>query len=407
MPRAFLVVLDSVGIGGAPDAGSFFNGDLPDLGANTLAHIAQACAAGRAEEGRSGPLCLPNLESLGLGAAMRLASNVPFPGLDSEPRGLWGCASEVSRGKDTPSGHWELAGVPVPWDWCFFPDTVPAFPEELSAKVAQLAGTDGILGDCHAPGTAIIERLGAEHMQTGKPICYTSADSVFQIAAHEESFGLERLLQLCRDLAPELHAMKVGRVIARPFVGTPEAGFARTVNRRDFAIEPPAPVLTNWVQAVGGRVHAIGKIGDIFSMSGIDTLKKGNDATLMDHLQAAVESAEDQSLTFANFVEFDSLYGHPRDISGYARALEWFDVKLGEILPRLRPGDMLLLTADHGNDPSWPGTDHTRERVPILVAGCGAGCLGKRAFVDVAASLAAHLNVPAQGTGQSFLPQPG
>ncbi len=407
MPRAFLVVMDSVGIGGAPDASDFYNGDLPDLGANTLAHIAQVCVAGRAEEGRSGPLHLPNLEQLGLGAAMRLASSVPFPGFDTTPEGLWGAAAEVSLGKDTPSGHWELAGLPVPWDWCFFPDTTPAFPSDLSDFVAQAAGSAAILGNCHASGTAIIAEYGAEHMQTGQPICYTSADSVFQIAAHEETFGLERLLDLCRAVAPRLHAMKVGRVIARPFVGTPEEGFSRTANRRDFAILPPAPVLTNWVQDAGRRVHAIGKIGDIFTMTGIDTLKKGPDAQLMQHLSTAIDEAEEGSLTFANFVEFDSLFGHRRDVSGYARALEWFDQELGHLLGRLRPGDMLLLCADHGNDPSWPGTDHTREQVPVLVAGCGVGCIGQRRFVDVAASIASHLGVPVPrasgGGGKSFL----
>ncbi|WP_083098355.1 phosphopentomutase [Pseudophaeobacter leonis] len=407
MPRAFLVVMDSVGIGGAPDASAFYNADLPDLGANTLAHIAQACAAGQAEQGRSGALKLPNLERLGLGAAMRLASSVPFPGFNAHPEGLWGAAAEVSLGKDTPSGHWELAGLPVPWDWCFFPDTNPAFPADLSDFVAQAAGSAGILGNCHASGTAIIAEHGAEHMQTGQPICYTSADSVFQIAAHEETFGLERLLDLCRAVAPRLHAMKVGRVIARPFVGTPEEGFSRTANRRDFAILPPAPVLTNWVQDAGRRVHAIGKIGDIFTMAGIDTLKKGPDAQLMQYLATAIEEAEEGSLTFANFVEFDSLYGHRRDVSGYARALEWFDAELGKLLGRLRPGDMLLLCADHGNDPSWPGTDHTREQVPILVAGCGVGGIGQRRFVDVAASIASHLGVPvpeaAGGGGKSFL----
>ena len=403
MARAFLVVMDSVGIGGAPDASKFYNGDLPDLGANTLAHIAQACAGGRAEDGRSGPLHIPNMDRLGLGAAMRLASAVPFPGLDAVPEGRWGCAAEISKGKDTPSGHWELAGVPVPWDWHFFPDTQPAFPPELSAYVAQAAGTQGILGDRHAPGTAIIDALGGEHMRSGWPICYTSADSVFQIAAHEESFGLERLLDLCRAIAPRLHEMKVGRVIARPFVGNPKDGFSRTPNRRDFAILPPSPVLSNWVQDAGGTVHAIGKIGDIFSMQGIDTLDKGTDAQLMQHLANRVDSAEDGSLTFANFVEFDSLYGHRRDISGYARALEWFDVQLGPILERLRADDMLLLTADHGNDPSWPGTDHTREQVPVLVAGCGAGSLGQVAFADVAASVSAHLGVEAHGPGRSFL----
>lgn len=403
MPRAFLVVMDSVGIGGAPDASKFYNGDLPDLGANTLAHIAQACADGRAEEGRSGPLALPNLDRLGLGAAMRLASTVPVVGFDAKPQGRWGCAAEISLGKDTPSGHWELAGLPVPWDWCFFPDTVPSFPPELSQYVANAAGCDAILGDCHAPGTAIIERLGAEHMATGKPIVYTSADSVMQIAAHEETFGLDRLLELCQAIAPRLHAMKVGRVIARPFVGNAQDGFSRTTNRRDFAITPPAPVLTNWVQNAGGKVHAIGKIGDIFTMQGIDTLQKGTDAVLMENLADKVQNAADGSLTFANFVEFDSLYGHRRDISGYARALEWFDVEIGKIIANLRDGDMMLLTADHGNDPSWPGTDHTREQVPVLIAGLGAGSVGAVAYTDVAASIAHHLDVMSEGPGRSFL----
>ncbi|MBY6081809.1 phosphopentomutase [Ruegeria arenilitoris] len=403
MSRAFLVVMDSVGIGGAPDADRFFNGDVPDTGANTVAHIAQACAEGRAEDGRSGPLRLPNLDALGLGAAVRLASGAVVPGLEADPTGLWGCAREHSPGKDTPSGHWELAGLPVPWDWHYFPDTVPAFPDDVTHAAAQAAGTEGILGNCHASGTTIIAELGAEHMRTGWSICYTSADSVFQIAAHEETFGLERLYQMCRSLAPMLHEMKVGRVIARPFVGSPEQGFVRTTNRKDFAITPPAPVLTNWAQDAGRKVHGVGKIGDIFSMQGIDTLEKGSDADLMGHLSRLVDSAEDGSLTFANFVEFDSQYGHRRDISGYARALEWFDAEIGRILPRLRPGDLFLLTADHGNDPSWIGTDHTREQVPVLIAGLGAGQIGQVNFADVAASIAHHLNIPAQGPGRTFL----
>ena len=403
MTRAFLVVMDSVGIGGAPDADQFFNGAVPDTGANTIAHIAQACAEGRAEDGRSGLLSLPNLDRLGLGAATQMASGDDTPGLDGAPRGLWGCAREHSLGKDTPSGHWELAGLPVPWDWHYFPDAEPAFPADLTHAVAQAAGTEGILGDCHASGTVIIDQHGAEHMRSGWPICYTSADSVFQIAAHEETFGLGRLLQLCADVAPLLHEMKVGRVIARPFVGSPDTGFTRTTNRKDFAITPPAPILTNWVQDAGRKVHGIGKIGDIFTMQGIDTLTKGADAALMVALADKVETAEDGSLTFANFVEFDSLYGHRRDISGYARALEWFDAQIAAILPKLRKGDMMILTADHGNDPSWTGTDHTREQVPVLIAGLGSGRIGQINFADVAASIAHHLNIPAQGPGRSFL----
>lgn len=401
MARAFVVVIDSVGIGGAPDAEEFFNNDVPDTGSNTVGHIAQACAEGRAEEGRSGPLRVPNMEALGLGAALELASGMTL-GNSDEPTGMWGAATEVSRGKDTPSGHWELAGVPVPWDWHYFTDNTNSFPEHLVQALCQAAGTDGILGNMHSSGTEIIERLGAEHLRTGWPICYTSADSVLQIAAHEEHFGLERLLDMCRAVAPLAHEMRVGRVIARPFVGQVGA-FQRTQNRRDFAISPPEPTLCDWVQDAGRKVHAIGKIRDIFSGQGIDDVVKGSDAELMEHLKTAVENAEDGSLTFANFVEFDSLYGHRRDISGYARALEWFDAEIGKVINKLHAGDMLLITADHGNDPSWAGTDHTRERVPVLIAGKGAGSVGQIAFVDVAASVADHLGVASYGPGRSFL----
>ncbi len=405
MTRAFLIVMDSVGIGGAPDADRFFNDGVPDTGANTVGHIAEACVAGRAEDGRSGMLRVPNLDALGLGEAVRLASGLRPPGLGAVPRGLWGAATEISKGKDTPSGHWELAGVPVPWDWHYFTEKTDSFPPDLVAEVARAAGTEGILGNCHAPGTAIIERLGEEHMRTGWPICYTSADSVFQIAAHEETFGLERLLTLCREIAPRLHAMKVGRVIARPFVGQPGA-FTRTPNRRDFAIAPPAPTLLDWAVSAGRVTHAIGKIGDIFSHRGVTHLHKGKgDRDLMEHLVRLGEEAEDGSLTFANFVEFDSLYGHRRDISGYARALEWFDLAAGRFLSRLGPGDLAIFTADHGNDPSWTGTDHTRERVPVLcyAPGSGARGLGQVGFSDVAASVAAHLGLRSEGPGRTFL----
>lgn len=402
MSRAFLVVMDSVGAGGAPDADRFFNGDVPDTGANTLAHIARECSAGRADEGRSGPLAMPNLDALGLGAAVRLASGDATPGLGATPTGLWGAAEEISPGKDTPSGHWELAGVPVPWDWHYFPDQPDCFPIDLLAEVCEIAGVGGTLANRHASGTVVIADEGARHIATGWPICYTSADSVFQIAAHEEHFGLERLLDLCQRIAPTLHAMKVGRVIARPFIGLVEDGFTRTANRHDYAIAPPSPTLCDWVQSAGRPVHAVGKIGDIFSMQGITDVVKGPDADLMGHLSRLVDEAEDGSLTFANFVEFDSLYGHRRDVAGYARALEWFDAEIGPILARLRPGDLMLFTADHGNDPTWVGTDHTRERVPVLAAGATAE-IGIRAFADIAASLAAHLGVTAEPPGRSFL----
>ncbi|MEP5728278.1 MAG: phosphopentomutase [Sulfitobacter sp.] len=393
MPRAFLVVMDSVGIGGAPDADQYFNGSVPDTGANTLGHVAQATMKGEADEGRQGPLMITHLVSLGMANAMGLASGTALEPTGAD--GAWGAATEVSKGKDTPSGHWELAGLPVPWDWHYFENTVPAFPAGLSAFVAEKAGVEGILGDCFASGTTIISELGQRHMETGWPICYTSADSVFQIAAHEESFGLERLLNLCEAVAPRLHEMKVGRVIARPFVGQAGA-FERTVNRRDYAITPPERVLSNWVQDAGRRVYGVGKIGDIFSMQGIDEVRKGDDATLMHHLGDLVDEAEDGSLTFANFVEFDSLYGHRRDVSGYARHLEWFDAQIGLLTQRLRPGDIMVLTADHGNDPTWVGTDHTRERVPVLVAGMAPRSLGLIGFRDVAALIAQHLGVAAE-----------
>ena len=397
MKRVFLVVMDSVGIGGAPDAHTFFNGDVPDTGANTLGHIAQACEAGQAEEGRSGPLQVPVLSSLGLGAALKAASGLEIAALDADLHGTWGVATEVSRGKDTPSGHWELAGLPVPWEWKYFERVEDSFDAELIAAVAKAAGSDGILGNCQAPGTAIIETFGAEHMRTGRPICYTSGDSVFQIAAHEEAFGLERLMQLCADIAPLLHERRVGRVIARPFVGDKVIGFTRTPRRRDFAIMPPEPVLSNWVQDAGRATFAVGKIGDIFTMQGFNEVRKGTDAELMLHLADLVRDAPEGSLTFANFVEFDSVYGHRRDVAGYARALEWFDREIGVVIGQMREGDIMVLTADHGNDPTWIGTDHTRERVPVLVAGLGAGTLGQNGghmgFKDVAAFVAAHLGV--------------
>ena len=398
MARAFLVVLDSVGCGGAPDAA-----DFGDAGSNTLGHIATECAAGRAEEGRSGSLYVPHLDALGLGQAIALSSGEDVPALGATPQGLWGAATEISRGKDTPSGHWELAGVPVPWDWHYFPDAEASFPEALIAETCRLAGSRNVLGNRHSNGVKILEEEGSAHIKTGWPICYTSADSVFQIAAHEEHFGLDRLLQLCRDLAPILHAMKVGRVIARPFVGTPETGFTRTTNRRDFAIPPPSPTLCDWAKDAGRYVNAVGKIGDIFSMRGIDEVRKGDDNTLFEHLCGISNEAVDGSFTFANFVEFDSLYGHRRDVSGYARALEWFDAALPRFLDGLRADDLAIFTADHGNDPTWRGTDHTRERVPVLGYGLGPKEIGHVRFSDVAASIAAHLEIEAAGPGVSFL----
>ena len=398
MPRAFVIVMDSAGCGGAPDAEAF-----GDAGADTLGHIVQACAGGRAEQGRSGSLRVPHLDGMGLGAAMRLASGRHTPGLDAEPSGAWGAATPTAPGKDTPTGHWELTGVPVPWRWHLFPRTEPAFPADLLAEIARRAGADGTLAGVHASGVPVIDAFGAEHVRTGRPIVYTSADSVLQIAAHEEAFGLSRLLDLCEGIAPRLHAIRVGRVIARPFVGDPDRGFRRTANRRDYAMAPPAPTLLDAAAEAGHETFGLGKIRDIFAGRGIRHAAHGTDVELVDHTAELIGTAPDGALILANLNEFDTAYGHRRDVSGYACALERLDAELPRLTARLRPGDLMILTADHGNDPTAPGTDHTRERVPVLVRGAGSGPLGHRALADVGASVAAHLGLAWRGTGASFL----
>ena len=402
MSRAILIVLDSVGCGGAPDAAAF-----GDEGSNTLGHIAEACAAGKAEEGRSGPLALPNLDALGLGRAIRMASGLEPPGLAATPTGLWGAATEVSQGKDTPSGHWELAAVPVPWNWHYFPRTEPAFSAELMAQLNDAAGIAGTLCNAHSSGVPVVERYGAESVETGKPIAYTSADSVFQIAAHEEAFGLTRLYEVCEAAAKIVHPMRVGRVIARPFVGTAADGFTRTANRRDYAIPPPEPTLCDRVETGGGRVFGIGKIHDIFAGRGITKSRKGADDQANINLTlAALSEAGPGDLIFTNLVDCDMLYGHRRDVSGYARNLEAIDARLPSLMAGLQPGDCLAITADHGNDPTWSGTDHTRERVPVLMTGpdIEPGEIGHCGFADVGESLAAHLGLKPGPHGRSFLP---
>jgi phosphopentomutase len=391
MARVFLCVLDSVGCGGAPDAARY-----GDEGSNTLLHIAEACAAGLAEEGRSGRLRVPNLDGLGLGAAITLASGRIAPGLCAVPTGWWGAAQEVSAGKDTQSGHWELAGMPVTRDWHYFPRSEPAFPAELMAELVSRADISGTLANHHASGTEVLDRFGLEHIATAKPIVYTSADSVVQIAAHETHFGLARLLETCRIAADIFHPLNVGRIIARPFIGEAPGSFSRTANRKDFAIAPPQGTICDRVMAAGSAVHAVGKIGDIFAMKGITDVSKGkDDMALFDRVLDWTEKAAPGDLIFANFIEFDSLWGHRRNVSGYARALETLDARLPELTSRLRDGDLLIITADHGNDPTWPGTDHTRERVPVLATGPGITprALGIASFADVGRMVASHLDL--------------
>ncbi len=398
MARAIILVLDSFGIGATADAESF-----GDAGSDTFGHIAEA----RAAAGR--PLALPNLAKLGLfhaGAEStgRQAAGAP----DSvEIIGAYGHAAEMSSGKDTPSGHWEIAGVPVMFDWGYFTAKTNTFPQELLDQLVERAGLPGYLGNCHASGTTIIAELGDEHVRTGKPIFYTSADSVFQIACHEEAFGLERLYELC-DIARELvDEYNVGRVIARPFVGDGPDSYVRTGNRRDLTTPPHMPTVLDKLVENGGDVVSIGKIADIYAHQGITKkVKASGNAALFDATLEAIREDDDNTIIFTNFVDFDMLYGHRRDVDGYADALEYFDARLPEILELMRDDDVLVLTADHGCDPTWEGSDHTREHIPVLVYGksVAPGSLGRReTFADIGQSLATHFSLQPMDYGKSFL----
>jgi phosphopentomutase len=380
--------MDSFGLGATPDAARF-----GDDGADTLGHIAEA----RYNTGR--PLAVPNLARFGLGLAAQLVHGHVAPGLSAdEVTGIYGAAREVSRGKDTPSGHWEIAGCPVPFDWGYFAETVPCFPADFLAHFIAEAQIPGILGNCHASGTEIIERLGEEHIATGKPICYTSADSVFQVAAHETHFGLDRLYDICAVAKRLLEPLQIARVIARPFLGERRGAFRRTAHRRDLTTPPPEETLLDRIAAHGNRVHGIGKISDIFAGRGVSSTLKGEDNMgLFDRMLEAMDQAGDGDVVFANFVDFDTLHGHRRNVDGYATALEAFDRRLPELEAKLKPGDLVLVTADHGCDPTFKGSDHTREHVPVIFFGPGLKphSVGVRAsFADMGQTLAAHLGLP-------------
>ncbi|EEZ41778.1 TPA: phosphopentomutase [Photobacterium damselae] len=406
MKRSIILVLDSFGIGATEDAATF-----GDVGANTLGHIAQACARGEADNGeRSGPLHLPNLNKLGLGKACEESSGYFPEGLDPNAKivGAYGHAQEISSGKDTPSGHWEIAGVPVLFEWGYFKEHNNSFPQELLDRIVERANLPGYLGNCHASGTQVLDDLGEEHMATGKPIFYTSADSVFQIACHEETYGLDNLMTLCQIVREELEDYNIGRVIARPFIGAGKGQFERTGNRRDLSIEPPsATVLQKLVDEKQGEVVSIGKISDIYAGCGITKKVKATGIpALFEATLEQIKQAGDNTIVFTNFVDFDSAYGHRRNVAGYAAALEYFDKRLPEILELLQDDDVLLITADHGCDPTWPGTDHTREHIPVLVYGpqIKAGSLGRRAtFADIGQSLAQYFGTSDMEFGKSFL----
>ncbi|PKR59424.1 phosphopentomutase [Thalassospira lohafexi] len=405
MARAIIIVADSFGIGSAPDAAKF-----GDQGSDTLGHIAEHCAQGLADnDQRSGPLHIPNMVALGLGEAAKDATGRVPPGLDHGGAilGAFGHAKELSRGKDTPSGHWEIAGVPVDFDWGYFPQTVPTFPAELTDAFIKQAKLPGILGNCHASGTNIIADLGQEHIKTGMPICYTSADSVFQIAAHEEHFGLDRLYDICEIAFKLVEPYNIGRVIARPFVGESPADFKRTANRRDLAIPPHKSTLLDLFSNAGGKVISVGKIADIYAHRGIaKKVKASGNMALFDAMMTEIAEAPDNSIVFTNLVDFDMEFGHRRDVPGYANALEEFDVRIPELRNALKPGDLVIVTADHGCDPTWRGNDHTREFVPVLAFGpaIAPGPFGMReTFADIGQTVADHLGIAPLATGTSFL----
>ena len=385
MKRLFWFVLDSLGIGGAPDAEKY-----GDSGSDTLGHISEWFVK---YEGRS--LDLPNLRSLGLGAAYQLVHRQQPMGWSKEcVTGTFAAASEISTGKDTPSGHWEMAGVPVKWEWAYYPDTQESFPSAFLSEIYSQSGLEGSLANCHASGTVVIEKYGEKSVQTGMPIFYTSADSVFQIAAHEDHFGLERLYQLC-ELVRELTLEPLlGRVIARPFVGESGA-FKRTENRRDFAVRPPKLTVLELIKDAGHEVIGLGKIGDIFAHVGMTKEVKANGHNQL--WGRTREAAAEGGLIMTNFVDFDMLYGHRRDPRGYGLALEAWDRELGCFLEERLPDDVVVITADHGNDPTWDGTDHTRERVPVLMTGgqfSGLNNAGIRdSFSDIGATIGKFFGV--------------
>lgn len=403
--RVCILLMDSLGIGASLDAPRY-----GDEGANTFVHIHEVCSRGEGDISgvRQGPLILPNLTKLGLYHAAMASSGLRFIDLATipEPTAYYGYAVEQSLGKDTPSGHWELAGVPVTFEWGYFPDKPECFPPELIQQLIKQAGLPGVLGEKHSSGTTILDELGEEHIRSGKPIVYTSADSVFQIAAHEESFGLQRLYDICEIARHLVDEYQIGRVIARPFTG--KAGlFKRTGNRKDYATLPPDKTLLDYLKAAGREVIAIGKVADIYAHQGItQTVKADGNMALFDATLAAMKTAPMGSLVFTNFVDFDSSYGHRRDVAGYAHALEEFDARLPELEALLQPGDLVFIAADHGCDPTFPGSDHTREHIPVIAYGPGVKShfIGRRdSFADIGQSIAEHLGLDPLAQGLSFL----
>ena len=399
MNRAIILVLDSLGLGSSDDAHLY-----GDEGSDTLGHIIEKCASGNADsDSRNGPLFIPNLIRWGLGEAAIASRKEALPIDRVDPEGSFGYAKEVSAGKDTPSGHWEICGLPVPFEWGVFPKTENCFPETLINALIKEGGIHGTLANKHASGTKVIEEFGEEHIHSGLPICYTSADSVFQIAAHEEHFGLERLYKLCEVAKRLVDPLNITRVIARPFTGNTKDGFIRTSNRKDITTPPNDVTLLDHIIDGNGKVVSVGKIGDIFSNQGVSyTVKAPNNMGLVDQLLSEMQKV-DEGLIFVNLVDFDTNFGHRRDVPGYALALEEFDKRIPEIESSLQDKDLVLITADHGCDPTWPGSDHTREHVPVVFYGKSVknNILGKRdTFADMGQTIAHHLQIKPLANGK-------
>ncbi len=383
--RITLVVLDSLGMGEMPDAARW-----GDAGSDTLGHI---CA--------SREVRLPNLQGWGLGNIRPLNGVMP----SESPRGSFGRCALSSNGKDTTTGHWEMAGIILEEAFPTYPE---GFPAEVIERFISETGVPGVLGNVPASGTEIIKELGEEHVRTGKPIVYTSADSVFQIAAHEEVIPVPRLYEICEAARRMLRGEhEVGRVIARPFVGDP-GSFKRTENRHDYAVAPPAEMLLPLVSGAGLDVVAVGKISSIYDAVGVtkELPGKNNDQSIDKTIEALGEDT--RGLIFSNLVDFDMLYGHRRDVEGYARALEHFDSRLPEIERAMRDGDLLIITADHGNDPTFPGSDHTREYAPLLVYGPrsrpGVNLGDRKSLADIGQTVADNFGLRLSA-GESFLGQ--
>lgn len=395
--RVVILMMDSFGIGGAEDAARF-----GDAGANTLGHIAAA----------RGGLKVPNMTALGLLKAAEASTGLPVTaGEQDNPAILvpskYGFMKEISLGKDTSSGHWEMAGSPVQFEWGYFKPAYPSFPEELIKKICDEAGLPGILGDKAASGTAIIDELGEEHIQTGKPICYTSADSVFQIAAHEKHFGLDKLYKLCEIAFKHVAPYNIARVIARPFEGEKKGEFKRTKNRHDYSVKPPMPTVLDAIKDAGGEVISIGKISDIYAKQGITkAVKAAGLEELWNVTLEEAKNAPDFSLVFTNFVDFDMTWGHRRDVEGYAQGLEYFDTRLPDLIVQMKEGDIAFITADHGCDPTYKGTDHTREHVPVIMFGPGVRpqYIGAReTYADLGQTIADYFKLSPLKFGKSFL----